>query len=203
VHVVHGIQTYFLLRACKRDYPPGPGPLSAKRPRGGRARPLVVTQADRRPGAPPQWAPWAGREDTEPEPAGRGAQISWLGSAALSIPAADTLPAALCAVRGMNRCALATRMTKISLPKGKYSAHQPAPKHLTNHPMFCSDSIKPIVRAGLGRLSHDIIAVGLRPSYVPSLVPSFCPVLSKNRDLTTGSVQVEISSQVTPLAFSF
>ena len=92
---------------------------------------------------------------------GRGsAQISVAGSAALSIPAADTLPAALCAVRGMNRCALATGMTKFSLPKGKYSAHQPAPKHLTNHPMFCSDSIKPIVRAGLGAMSHAIIPVG-------------------------------------------
>ena len=34
-------------------------------------------------------------------------------------------------------------------------------------------------------LSHAIIAVGLRPSYVPLLAPSFCPVLSKNRDLTS------------------
>ena len=84
----------------------------------------------------------------------------------------------------MNRCALATGMTKISLPKGKSCAHQPAPKHLPNHPMFCSDSIKPIVRAALGRLSHAIIAVGLRPSYVPSLAPSFIPIHSRNRDLT-------------------
>jgi hypothetical protein len=50
--------------------PPGPGPwpLVAKRPRGERARPLAVPRVGSRPGAPPQWAPWAGREDAEPEP---------------------------------------------------------------------------------------------------------------------------------------
>jgi hypothetical protein len=61
------------LALSKRDPPPPPpGPRVAKRPRGGRAPPLqAVPQVDSRPGEPPQWAPWAGREDAKPEPAGR------------------------------------------------------------------------------------------------------------------------------------
>jgi hypothetical protein len=71
---------------------------------------------------------------------GEATNLVALARGELSIAATNGLRAALRAVRGMTQCPLATGMTKISRPKGKYSAHQAAPKHLTNNSLFCSES---------------------------------------------------------------
>jgi hypothetical protein len=60
-----------------------------------------------------------------------------LARGALSLVATNRSRAALRAVRGMTQCPLATGMTKISRPKGKYSADQAVTKYLTNDSLFC------------------------------------------------------------------
>ena len=72
------------------------------------------------------------------------------------------------------------RVPKIFWPKGMYSVHYAVTKYLTNHPMFCSDSINCADLLDLGVLSHAIIPVGLSPSYVSSRVRLFCSSLIIN-----------------------
>jgi len=83
------------------------------------------------------------------------------------------------------RCHLASGFQTFFGAKGKYSVHRALTKFLTNHPMFCSDSINCANLLNLGVLSHATISVGGSPSYVSSGACRFCPVLSRNRYLTS------------------
>jgi hypothetical protein len=78
-----------------------------------------------------------GKKNTAPRQTTSGPaqrEIRWLWREQhMSLVATNRSRAAPRAVRGMTQCPLATGMTKISRPSGKYSVHQAAPKHLTNN----------------------------------------------------------------------
>jgi hypothetical protein len=105
----------------------------------------------------------------------------------------------------MTQCPLATGMTEISRPKGKYSVHQGAPKHLLiTHPPCsestnCADLLSPGALACLMPSFPSACRDGECPQLRPCSVPS-CPGFYI---LQTGSVQVQFSSQVSRPASSF
>jgi hypothetical protein len=71
----------------------------------------------------------------------RGSEfVTSFASHQIWLAATNRLRTALRAVRGMTQCPLATGMTKISRPKGKYSVDQAVTKYLAKDFLFCSGS---------------------------------------------------------------